>query len=88
METISLDLFGEAGVEISEFTSRDGEKAYKLTWNDYVVNEWTEYYPTASLALARVAVLAECLTEEATFEKDALTFTYQASRFLAKQTGK
>ena len=88
MEKISLDLFGECGVEISEFFSRTGEKSYKLTWTDYVVNEWTEYYPSVSLALARVSVLSECLEDDRVFEKGHLDFTFDASRFLSKQAGK
>jgi hypothetical protein len=88
MNEISLDLLGECGVSITEFNSPNVEKSYKLTWTDYVVNEWTEYYPSLSLALARVSVLAECLEDDRVFEKGHLDFTFDASRFLSKQAGK
>jgi hypothetical protein len=84
--TISFDLLGECGVEIAEFTSINGEKAYTVHWNDYVVNEWTEYFPTLAIALARVAVLAECVEHDKTYASNALEFTFDASRFVAKQT--
>lgn len=84
-DKISFDLFGECGVEITEFTSLNGEKAYAVYWNDYVVNEWTEYFPTLSVALARVAVLAECVEHGKTYASNALEFTFDASRFVAKQ---
>jgi hypothetical protein len=85
---MNIDLFDECGVEITEFISKNGEKSYKLTWGDYVVNSWTEYYPSLSLALARVSVLAECLEDDRVFEKGPLDFTFHASRFLAGQATK
>jgi hypothetical protein len=84
-ETISFDLFGECGVEITEFISNKGEKAYAVYWNDYMVNEWTEYFPTLSIALARVAVLAEAVEGGETYANNALEFTFDASKFIAKQ---
>ena len=84
-DTISFDLFGECGVEITEFVSSKGDKAYAVYWNDYMVNEWTEYFPTLSIALARVAVLAEAVESGETYATNALEFTFGASKFIAKQ---
>lgn len=84
-DIISFDLFGECGVEITEFVSRSGEKAYAVYWNDYVANEWTEYFPTLAIALARVAVLAECVENGDVYGKNSLEFTFDASRFIYKQ---
>jgi hypothetical protein len=36
------------------------DDTFTLTWNDGVINEWAENYPTLSVALARAAVLAKC----------------------------
>ena len=84
-DTISFDLFGECGVEISEFVSNKGEKVYAVYWNDYMVNEWTEYFPTLAIALARVAVLAECVENGDVYASSSLDFTFSASRFIGKQ---
>ena len=84
-DTISFDLFEEAGVEITEFISSKGEKAYAVYWNDYVANEWTEYFPTLAIALARVAVLAEAIERDETYATNSLEFTFGASKFIAKQ---
>jgi hypothetical protein len=88
MSEIVLDLLGECEVVITEFNSPNEKKSYKLTWGDYVINSWTEYYPSLSLALARVSVLAECLEDDRVFEKGNFDFTFDASRFLSKQAGK
>ena len=33
---------------------------YSLWWTDYVANDWLEWYPTLSMALARTAALLHC----------------------------
>lgn len=86
-DTISFDLYGECGVEITEFISNKGDKAYAVYWNDYVANEWTEYFPTLATALARVAVLAEAIESGETYATNALEFTFDVSRFISRQLG-
>jgi hypothetical protein len=88
---IKFDLFGQAGVTIDPFTNAEGEVIYRLQWNDYVVNEWNEYYATLSLALARVAVLSACIEEEVKndttimFKSDSSTFADHAYQFINNQ---
>ena len=53
--TIEFDLGGECLVRIVETAS-----GFSLSWTDYIANEWVEDFSKLSLALARVAVLAEC----------------------------
>lgn len=45
--------------EATAWISRDGE-VFRVTWTDYVANDWTESYTTLGAALARVALLVDC----------------------------
>lgn len=89
---IEFDLAGQAGVKIDSFTNADGEAVYRLHWTDYVVNEWSEFYATLSLALARVAVLSACVEEDLkndevlSFKNDSATFAIHAYDFINKET--
>ena len=84
-QKIKLDLFNTSGITITEFTSEDSEKIYQLTWTDYVIGEWYEYYDNIATALARVAVLAHCLQDENSsfgFKRGNEQFASNAIRFL------
>ena len=53
-----------------------------LSWTDYVANDWTEIYPSLSIALMRLATLEQCRrTDWATFF--ALTPEAHAAESLA-----
>lgn len=60
------------------------ENGFSLTVGDYIANEWTEHYPTLSLAMLRVAVLIKCGEHdfEKLFYKDADTFARHGVLFL------
>lgn len=48
-----------AGVELRRI-KRDGTESFVILCEDFVANAWDETFPTLSLALARLAVLAKC----------------------------
>ena len=62
MIILDMDLFDTCGVTVS----KTGDQ-FKISWTDYTANDWEETYPSLSLALARLAVLAEC--GDSDFEK-------------------
>jgi len=55
MEAIKFDLNNEAEITVERYGN-----SFIVSCGDYVANEWSEDYPTLSLALARVAVLVKC----------------------------
>lgn len=63
------------------------ERDYELSWTDGVANDWQEYYPLLSLALARFATLVACA--EADWNKGFVTsnndFVLNASLFLESE---
>jgi len=52
-DVIDQMMFGDTYVKMGRH--QDG---YVLWWSDGVANDWTEFYPSLSLALARLATLA------------------------------
>lgn len=54
-------LFPETYVKVGFF-----EDGYSVWWSDCVANDWTEYYPTLSSALIRVAALIYCCEHDCT----------------------
>jgi len=83
MELIRIDLQDKALATITQVAG-----GYELTCYDYVINEWTEKYQELSVALARLAVLADCVTLGGVFVTDEDDFTYVANEFLnAEVTG-
>ena len=83
MELIRLDLRGKAQATITQVAG-----GYKLTCFDYVINEWTEKYQDLSVALARLAVLSDCVALDGVFVTSDDDFTYVANEFLnAEVTG-
>jgi len=77
MELIRIDLRGKAQATITQV-----ERWYELTCFDYVINEWTEKYQDLSVALARLAVLSDCVVLGGVFATDEDDFTYVANEFL------
>ena len=90
---IKFDLGGQVEVSVDSFANANGEVIYRLQWNDYLVNEWNEYYATLSLALARVAVLSACVEEDLkndtslslSFKFDSSTFADHAYQFISNE---
>ena len=60
------------------------ERDYELSWTDGIANEWQEYYPLLSLALARFATLVACAENDwqKSFKSDNNEFVLNASLFL------
>ena len=77
MELIKIDLRGKALATITQV-----EGGYELTCFDYVINEWTETYQDLSVALARLAVLSDCVVLGGLFVTSEEEFTYVANEFL------
>jgi hypothetical protein len=77
MELIRIDLQGEAQATIKQVAG-----GYELTCFDYVINEWTEKYQDLSVALARLAVLSDCVALDGVFVTGEDEFTYVANEFL------
>lgn len=85
-QKIEFSLGEKAHIFIEEFTNKQGDNVFRLRWTDYVVNTWTEFYPTLAIALARVALLSQCVDESEAelFAEDSTTFTYTATKFLTE----
>lgn len=79
MNILKFDYDNRSYIEVDN--TGDG---FSVTCGDYVANEWTETYPTLSLALLRVAVLVKCGEHdfEKLFAKDADTFARHGVLFL------
>jgi hypothetical protein len=58
------------------------EDTFVLWWTDCVTNEWTETHPDLGTALARLAVLAHCVTHGEGFDVEPVDFTPVAAAFL------
>lgn len=84
---ISIDLIGRAGVTVEEFVSATGNRLFAVRCFDYVINEWTEVYDTLAVALARVAVLAECVESDDTlsFIRGDVGFANTARKFIESE---
>jgi hypothetical protein len=78
------------GTEIilTPFHSEDGSTIYELTWGTglFMVNEFTEYYQTQSLALARLATLAYCVEQDRMFKNEPLRFSTNTIEFFKGET--
>ena len=63
------------------------ERDYELSWTDGVANDWQEYYPLLSLALARFATLVACAENDwqKGFVSDNNKFVRNASEFLESE---
>jgi hypothetical protein len=78
----TIDGTGHSAVilKVGEYTVT----SWSVWWSDGVANDWTEFYPTLSLALARTALLVH-LSEhdfEQMFTSDADEFAGHATEFL------
>jgi hypothetical protein len=75
----SFSIQGDSNVIVEQI-----DAVYTLRWNDGVANEWTESYPTLSVALARAATLAACGESdwEKGFANSPVDFTVNAKNFL------
>lgn len=55
-----IDIPNHEGVhDAAAWITQEG-KVYRVTWTDFVANDWSEQYATLGGALARVALLADC----------------------------
>lgn len=61
---------------------------FELHWTDYVVNDWTELYPTLALACARLALLMACADTdfELFFDTHERDFVASAQQFFRDNT--
>jgi len=60
---------------------------YELSWTDGIANNWQEYYPLLSLALARFATLVACAENDwqKGFVSSNNDFVLNASLFLESE---
>lgn len=58
------------------------DNGFWLNWNDGVANDWSEFYETLPLALARLAVLEHSANAEKGFADSADEFAVKANDFL------
>jgi hypothetical protein len=60
---------------------------YSLRWNDLVINDWEETFPTLSITLARLAALVACGESDwnRCFASSAEDFVDSAANFLAAE---
>lgn len=73
---------GEVGIKVEQI-----DAVYRLSWSDYVANDWAEEYPTLSIAIARASVLVACAEggfEEAFVSRPA-DFALDVSKFFKGQ---
>lgn len=82
MAPIKINLHDQARAVITEFVSEE-ETLYRLTWDDYVINEWTEYFPTLAIALARVGMLSDAILN-GTNMNDVEDFIALTNSFIGK----
>ena len=60
--------------------------AYSVWWTDYVANDWLEWYPTLSMALARTAGLLHCGEHDWNIGFTATSFPEAAALFFKEIT--
>jgi hypothetical protein len=82
MMTIPLRLTDGTFVELTDYENPDGTTAYRLFWAE----EFTEYYQTLSLALARLATLSYCVEQERMFTNEPLRFSTNTLTYLKEET--
>lgn len=77
-----FDYLFSAGVEVFEVA-----EGWRVTCSDYVANEWSEVYPSLSLALLRVANLVACIDADSNglFASDSAEFVSVGAEFLRGQ---
>lgn len=61
-------------------------EGYSLWWTDYVANDWLEWYPSLSVALARVAALLLCGEHERAVGFTATSFPEATALFFKEVT--
>lgn len=59
---------------------------YSLWWTDYVANDWIEWYPVLSVALARAAALMHCGEHDWAIGFTAVSFPDSAAQFFKEVT--
>ncbi len=73
---------------ITRFHAEDGSVVYQLNWGTglFGINEFTEYYQTLSLALARLATLSYCVEQDRMFKNEPLRFSTNTITYLLGET--
>lgn len=82
MMTIPVRLTDGTFVELTDCEIADGTIAYRLFWAD----EFTEYYQSLSLALARLATLSYCVEQDRFFTNEPLRFSTNALELFKGET--
>jgi hypothetical protein len=80
---MNLTLTDGTYVELTLFHSEDGSIVYRLFWG---ADEYTEFYQTLSLALARVATLSYCVEQDRMFAHEPLRFSSHTITYLNGET--
>ena len=81
--TMTYTLTDGTDVELTPFHSEDGSTIYRLFWG---ADEFTEFYQTQSLALARLATLAYCVEQDRFFNNEPLRFSTNTITYLLGET--
>lgn len=66
----------------AHITGVSEDEGFSLHWHDYVVNEWSEWFPTLPQALLRLATLEHCSLTGEGFIHTEDTFPILADAFL------
>lgn len=89
-EQITINLSENTIIQIDRFISVSDQKPiYRLTWGTGflgVYDEFTEYYQSLALALARTATLEYAVSNQGYYKHEPLRFSTNASRFLEEET--
>ena len=64
------------------------DAVYKLSWTDNVVNEWEEFYPTITLANARLELLLKSVENDSLFSTTPEEFAKEFQTLLSKNLTK
>lgn len=84
----TLTLTDGTDVELTPYHAEDGTTIYKLNWGTglFGIHEFTEFYQTLSLALARLATLSYCVEQDRNFTHEPLRFSSNTTAFMKGET--
>jgi hypothetical protein len=85
---MNLTLTDGTETNMTLFHAEDGSVVYQLNWGTglFNINEFTEYYQTLSLALARLATLSYCVEQDRMFTNEPLRFSTNTLTYLKEET--
>jgi len=74
-----------ANREFSATIAQTSDNTWKLTWTDYVANEWDETFEALEIALVRLALLVRATQRDEFFSTGPDQFERAADAFLTSQ---